>query len=34
MLIKLIKTKANIIKMLNKIDNFIYEFGEKYYKNN
>jgi hypothetical protein len=29
MLIKLIKTKANIIKMLNKIDNFIYEFGEK-----
>ena len=29
MTIKLIKTKADIIKMLNKIDNFIYEFGEK-----
>jgi hypothetical protein len=29
MSIKLIKTKANIIKILNKIDNFIYKFGEK-----
>ena len=29
MTIKLIKTKANIIKILNKLDNLIYEFGEK-----
>ncbi len=29
MTIKLMKTKADIIKMLNKLDNFIYEFGEK-----
>ena len=29
MTIKLIKTKADIIKILNKLDNFIYEFGEK-----
>jgi hypothetical protein len=26
---KLMKTKADIIKMLTKLDNFIYEFGEK-----
>ena len=26
---KLKKTKADIIKILNKLDNFIYEFGEK-----
>ena len=32
MLVKLIKTKVTIIKILNKIDDFIYEFGEKYYK--
>jgi len=29
MTIKLIKTKADILKMLTKLDNFIYEFGEK-----
>ena len=29
MLVKLIKTKVTIIKILNKIDDFIYEFGEK-----
>jgi hypothetical protein len=29
MTIKLIKTKADIIKILNKLDNLIYEFGEK-----
>lgn len=29
MTIKLMKTKADIIKILNKLDNFIYEFGEK-----
>lgn len=26
---KFMKTKADIIKMLTKLDNFIYEFGEK-----
>ncbi len=26
---KLMKTKADIIKILTKLDNFIYEFGEK-----
>ena len=26
---KLIKTKADIIKIFTKLDNFIYEFGEK-----
>ena len=26
---KLKKTKADIIKILTKLDNFIYEFGEK-----
>ena len=29
MTIKLIKTKAYVIKILNKLDNLIYEFGEK-----
>jgi hypothetical protein len=29
MTIKLMKTKAEIIKILTKLDNFIYEFGEK-----
>lgn len=29
MTIKLMKTKADIIKIINKLDNFIYEFGEK-----
>ncbi len=29
MLIKLVRTKVTIIKILNKIDDFIYEFGEK-----
>ena len=29
MTIKLIKMKTNLIKMLTKLDNFIYEFGEK-----
>ena len=29
MTIKLIKTKADIIKILNKLDNLIYEIGEK-----
>ncbi|CAM4383369.1 hypothetical protein ARSU110783_11410 [Arcobacter suis] len=29
MTIKLMKTKADIIKMITKLDNFIYEFGEK-----
>jgi hypothetical protein len=29
MSVKLIKTKADIIKILIKLDNLIYEFGEK-----
>gem|GEM_PF-5588003 len=29
MTIKLMKTKSKIIKILTKLDNFIYEFGEK-----
>lgn len=29
MTIKLIKTKVDIIKILNKLDNLIYKFGEK-----
>ena len=29
MTIKLIKTKADIIKILNKLDNLIYENGKK-----
>ena len=29
MTMKLMKTKADIIKILNKLDNLIYEFGEK-----
>lgn len=29
MTVKLMKTKADIIKILTKLDNFIYEFGEK-----
>lgn len=29
MLIKLVRTKVTIIKILNKIDDFIYKFGEK-----
>lgn len=29
MSLKLLKTKVNIIKILIKLDNLIYEFGEK-----
>lgn len=29
MVIKINKTKNNVIKILKKIDTFIYEFGEK-----
>jgi hypothetical protein len=29
MVIKINKTKNNVIKILRKIDTFIYEFGEK-----
>lgn len=29
MSIKIIKTKKNVMKLLEKIDNFIYEFGNK-----
>jgi hypothetical protein len=29
MTIKLMKTKDDLLKILTKLDNFIYEFGEK-----